>query len=306
MIIIQMSMNTYMQTLHQKYERSFAPKDDQERLLQAAGKGDLQTVRQLLDAGLDIETRDISGRVAGLFTPSFPYETSDLRLERTPLHFACLQNQVEVAKCLLERAKKEGRTLVYSKAGKYSRSPLTDALKSRSQQCVPLLLDEEIDLRRFPPAVVERCIHSLSEPCCPETHNLEGNPLLFAIHNVYDEAVEKMLYLLGRQKSAQQITPFLLSLVIADIAKIILSYHIGDSSEFLRNEANFNLPLLELARASADSSKGAEKESAKRIEELLIEAGAKPEAQEAPSVSSAASGEDEQVKEPLHKKRKTS
>lgn len=127
---------------HENYAKSFAPKNDEERLLLSSGRGELRTVKEMLDKGVSLETADATGRVSAVFREHVAHGSS-------ALHLACANNQVEVAQYLLERAKKEGRILLYLKDDLQG-IPLISAINGHSHACTELLLESGMDIRQFP------------------------------------------------------------------------------------------------------------------------------------------------------------
>lgn len=252
--------------------QSFIPENNEERLLWASATGDLETVEKMLNAGVDIETSDSTGKVTRVFEKEGPKE-------REPLHLACSRNQVEVARYLLERAKKEGRIIVHSSTTD-NRLPLTDAIISDSQECIQLLLDsEQLDIQAWLPASNVRYCSTRNRVV---EHCVKRNPFLFAISRTQEEVVAKMLHVLGKQAAEKEIKPLLTPLLLPDLSRIVLQYHIGDSGDFLNNKSKFGrlTPLRcirQLHLARRDPLNDNEKASAGCIAQLLIDAGAKLE-----------------------------
>lgn len=251
----------------------YVPKSNEERLLLFAGKGDVEGVKRMLDAGVDIETRDNFG-IAKLFRGSIANSG------KTPLHIACMQKEAAVVQCLLERAKKEGRVIVYAIAT-IDRPPLTDAISRNALACIDLLLQFGTDIQSFPPTV--RYIngyHFLDR-------NIEMNPLIYAIFNRRVAAVEKMLNSIGKEGVEPAFKQHLLPLVECSekIVAIVGSYCLGSSGEYLNNPENFNLSPLKLAKKMIKEVENTNAQAAifsEEIVELLIQAGAVDETQEPP------------------------
>lgn len=92
-----------------------------DQLLAATRKGDLATVRQLLDEGADVNTRT--------------------RYDSTPLFFACDRGHLEIARLLIER----GADLNV-KDNFYSATALGWAMSKKHEDIVALLIEKGVDV----------------------------------------------------------------------------------------------------------------------------------------------------------------
>lgn len=238
------------------------PQTNDNRILLYASKGDVQGVTEMLDAGVSITTRDFWGTIADSFN-----KHKNFSYNQTALHFACVSDHVPVVQCLLERAKKAGNRLISYEKDSDEVPPLTVAIRNNALGCLNLLLESDVmDIRHFPSAPHDpfHCVHSWIQ--C-----IGRNPFLFAIYDVKEEAVAKMLWSVGKRSMGVVLDQHLLSFLHADLVDIVASYCIGNCGEYLNNFRNIS--PLELAK----------KISSKKIVELLIEAGAVDEVQEPPA-----------------------
>lgn len=223
------------------------PKSDEERLLLASAKGDLATVKEMLDKGVDVEARDVNRTIGRLF-PEGVYGYAN----NTSLHFACARDQVEVAKCLLEKAKKDKREIMYSQNGG-GRIPFALALIKESTKCIELLLESGLDIRKFPPVDDENVEKYCDQPFSTDLpfSSIGINPFIFAISKRRDDVVKKMLDSLKKdsEKSAKEkFFPFLLPIFLPELANIVASY-CSESEDFLNNPQNFNVSPLRFAKS---------------------------------------------------------
>lgn len=285
---------------------TYTPETNEERLLLASAKGELETVEQMVDAGVDIATPDTNGKIARLFLKGFAALIAPSR--NTPLHFACWRNQEKVAKFLLDRAKRDNCKIMYSENSNRN-IPFKTAISSNSEQCVDLLLESGLDVRQFPP--VDESVRGWCEfpsiggdfldPC------IEMNPFIYAIRRTHTQDVEKMLCSLGREDAERRIKVALLPFLLSDLTAIVASYstNIGNSGDFLNNVKNFNVLPLKLAKYALDKlpSWSYQKPEAEKIIALLKEAGAKLEESSSQEVVENASAE---LDGPPAKKRKIS
>lgn len=250
---------------------SYQPQTNEERLLLASAKGELETVKQMLDAGVDIATPDTNGKIARLFISADWTVSSN----STPLHFACLRNQEEVAKLLLERAKKDNRDIMYIE-NRDRRIPFMEAMTSYSSKCVDLLLESGLDVRRFPQVSgVSRFVQDRSFGVLDNA--IEMNPFIYSIFRGFTESLEKMLYFLGKEDAEKRVRPLLLPLLHSDVISIVFSYGVGmgDAGEFLNNHSNFTVLPLRLAKHVHKHAFWGQIERAKQVVDLLEAAGAK-------------------------------
>lgn len=252
---------------------SYTPQTNEERLFLASAKGELETVEEMLDAGVDIGAKDIQGKIARLFNKW------DYKSGKTALHFACLKNQVAVARGILERAKKEGR-LIVDLPDSYMMPPLTDAIANNAHGCVDLLLENGSDIRKFPP--VPRQSYSYYRHFWD--NSIGRNPLIFAIYHRKVVAVEKLLCSVGNETIKPILNANLLPFLCADLIKIVASYCLGNCEEYLNNLQNFNISPLRLANRRAEDMDVPEVAGdSQKIVELLIEFGATDEVREPPT-----------------------
>lgn len=257
--------------------QSYVPESNQERLLLSAIKGDEDGVKAMLDAGVDIETRDTSGKMAGLFKYF-------LGNGKTALHFACARNQPNVVRYLLERAKKEGRVIIYAQDSK-KRPPLTDAIVCEALECISWLFKYGMDMQKFLPAARKRRPSGLDPShifYMPE--DVEINPLMSAIYYTRVKSTQNILYFVGKGGAEAGLKENLLPFLPSDLVKIVASYRYGNCGEYLNNFDFFNDSPLRFAIQCAsrvlefdNDDDPEDRESAKRsqeIVELLQEGGA--------------------------------
>jgi predicted nucleic acid-binding OB-fold protein len=99
----------------------FAADDAGEQLLAAARKGDVAVVKDLLDKGANVNSKN--------------------RYGSTPLFFACDRGHLEVVKLLLDRGADMNARDTF-----YNASPLTWAMSKKHQTIVELLIDRGVDV----------------------------------------------------------------------------------------------------------------------------------------------------------------
>lgn len=265
---------------------TYVPETDEARLLFSAAKGDLEGVKQSVEAGVDIEIFDRYGNIEALFTKCY------VLTGQTPLQYACGKDQPQVAEYLLEQAKKAGRVIVYN--AENGMSPLTLAICANSQKCIEVLLRNGTDIRKFHPVLRSNESRNFRFM----DHHIQFNPFMFAIDRQKDKAVEQMLYFTGKEEAEKNLRPKLLPFMPLELSNIVLGYHIGNSSEFL----NGSKAMHPLKLATYHASKKPYEEAPKRIVSLLLEAGADPLQQYVPKkVARKASS---QIAEPPAKKQK--
>lgn len=251
---------------------TYVPKSNEERLLLSSATGDLEGVKQMLDAGVDIETRD-TGKIAKLFDNIFYFYNTGY----TPLHFACKGKKANVAQYLLEAGQKLNRQ-IYNIPTRGFITPLTVAIDRRFDQGVSLLLQYGVDPRQFPPTHIDRneefsaLGHAYLDPV------YEPNPFIFAIRRGHVFGIEAILNKVEeswKKVAAETIFGHLLT----DLGNICLSYLSEITETYVNNFDDFNVyPLTVALDFPTKSISGTyfPTEHQIRVVQLILQAGADP------------------------------